>query len=650
MQSRTSWFNKEILSLILRNTGWIGIVYLLGLIFALPLNIWMELSSEEPSYIYTYGHMFQVNFILQAGLMMVIPVLLSLFLFRFLHVKQQADMIHSLPIKRTKLFIQFSAAGLAMLLMPILIVAIIMLIFTLTSDLGPNFQVQDILRWAMLTTLMTLLFYTASLTVAMLTGLSVIQAVLTYIILLFPSGIYVLSVINLKNFLFGFPKEYFMAVQTEKFSPVIKAGLFNEVQLSAAEILIYLVLIIGLWLTALYLYRLRRIESVSQALVFPVLQPIFKFGLLSSVMMLAGGYFSEMQNSLAWTIFGYVLGFVIGFSLSEMVLQKTWRIALRGKEIAGFALFLVVIAVFFHLGFRNYETDIPDVREIDRVYMNDHIYSYLEEYEEEPVRYLTKEENIKKVTDLHETVISNRESTGADTLYLVYELKNGKKAVRSYEINRDHFDSLYEPIYESVEYKQSKHQILSIDADSADKLTITARGPLDKQVTITDRTLLAEGIDVLKDEILEESYESMTDPSETLYDIELLLSNDKRVYVEWKPSYGSFQDWLIDKDLFNRVEVTAADVSKVVVFERDDYHSSTGMEWDSQEIIKKLEREGKTMTITSDQQIGDLLDVTSWTMDSEYMAAFYFTGQDYPDLKYFTAEEVPESIMDHFEQ
>ncbi|WP_421384913.1 DUF6449 domain-containing protein [Bacillus salacetis] len=650
MQSSKSLLNKEIVSLIFRNTGWIGIVYFAGLIFALPLNIWMMATSEEPSYLLTYGHLFQVNFVLQAGLMMVIPVLLAVFLFRYLHVKQQADMIHSLPISREKLFIHFSAAGLVMLVLPVILTALFMSVISLTNDLGPNYQISDITNWALLTILMNVLFYVCGITVAMLTGLSVVQAVLTYILLLFPSGMYVLSVLNLKNFLFGFPQEYFMAVQTENFSPVIKAGLFNEVQLTTIEIIIYLIMIILFSILAMFLYKKRKMESSSQALVFPVLQPVFKFGLISGVMLVSGGYFSEVQNTLNWMLFGYGAGFVVGYLLSEMVLQKTWRIVLKVKEIAIFAVFIAVIAAFFHLGFRNYESYIPEADEIDRVYFSSHIYSYLEEYEEAPVRYLTKEENIENVRNLHQAILSNRESKGPEQLYLVYELKSGEKAVRRYEIKQNEFDSFYENIYESVEYKKSINEVLSIDAREADKLTITARGPYDKQINITEESLLVEAIEVLKKEALEESYESMVNQSENLYDIEILLSNNRRVYVPWKPSYVEFKDWLIEKDLFNKVKVTSEDVERIIFFKREDHQTAAGMEVDLQGSIFKLEEEGKAMSITSNEQIDDLLDITSWSSDGEYMAAIYFKGQDYLDIKGIAAEDVPSYIKEHFDR
>ena len=44
-------------------------------------------------------------------------------------------------------------------------------------------------------------------------------------------------------------------------------------------------------------------------------------------MLFGGAYFSAVQsNSVAWMIFGYVIGAVIGYYLAEIVLQKTWRV------------------------------------------------------------------------------------------------------------------------------------------------------------------------------------------------------------------------------------------------------------------------------------------------------------------------------------
>ncbi|WP_456271324.1 DUF6449 domain-containing protein [Bacillus sp. AK031] len=649
MQSRTSLGNKQLFILIGRNTGWLGIAYFIGLLFALPLNVWMQLSNEEYHYYLTYGHMFQLNFVLQAGLMMVIPVLLSVFLFRYLHVKQQADMIHSLPVKREKLFYHFSIAGFLMLVIPVIITALLMTVITLSNDLGPHFQPQDILEWTLITLLMDILFFVVGITLGMLTGLSVIQALLTYIALLFPAGIYVLVVLNLKNFLFGFPQEYFFNVQPESFSPILKAGMFHNVSLSAVEVVLYAGLSILLYVLSIVLYKKRKLETASQAISVPLMKPVFKFGIILCLMLLSGAYFSEVQSKLSWTLFGYGSGFIIGYLISEMILQKTWRVSPRWKELAGFAVFISLIIFTFQLGFNNYEKAIPDMDEISKVHFSDNVYSYLDSYGEEPVRYLEQKENIENVRKLHEEIVSEKpKRDGMDQAFIVYELKDGSKVIREYDIKRSEYKSYYAAIYESVEYKQAIEPILSVDIEMADKISITARGPHNKQMSLTDESLLKEALEVLKQEVKEESYESMVDRRDTLYDIEVLLSDDRRIYTSWKPAYTNFKRWLETKGLFEKVKVTANDVSRVVVFKREDHQEASGPAVDFQRSVAELEQKGKTMTIESDEKIEELLESTSWSMESEYMIAFYFKGQDYPDIKGFTEETIPQYITEGF--
>ncbi|MGD6968014.1 DUF6449 domain-containing protein [Rossellomorea vietnamensis] len=650
MHLRTSWLNKEILFLIGRNTGWIGILYFAGLVFALPLNVWMRISNEESyQYLLTYGRMFRVNYALQSGMIMVVPVLLSVFLFRFLHVKQQADLIHSLPVRRGTLFLQFSAAGLSMLVLPVILTGLIMSIMTGVIDLGQHFQYEDIWKWAFTTILFISIFYVSGIAAAMLTGLSVIQAVLTYILLLFPSGIFILVVLNLKNFLFGFPEEYYMNVQSENFSPIVKAGMLDETFLTGSEAAIYIVVSVILFILAFFLYKKRNIESASQALVFPVLTPVFQFGLIFSFMLLTGAYFTAMQPDSRWTIFGYAAGFTIGFLTSEMILQKTWRVSFKIKRLIIFAAFIALAALVFQISSENYETYIPQEKEIDRVFFSGNIYSYMEEYEEPTVRYLTEKENIHIVLGLHQAILENRNSHGSERIYIIYELKTGEKVVRGYQLNRDHFDAYFESLYESLEYKKSNNEILSMEEDKADKLTITARGPHNRQVTITDEFLLKEAAQILKKEVEEESYESMVDRTDSLYDIEFLLSDDKRVYVPWKPTYTNFRNWLIEQGLYEKVQVTADDISKVLVVKRESLDSETGMELDFNQSLEILEEEGKALKIGSDLKVEELLEVTSWTLEGDYVAAFYFKGNDYPDIKGFTsANEVPEYVKNHF--
>ena len=47
MQSKTSSNNKELLVYIFRSSGWISLLYLIGLLFSLPLEVLMSVLEER---------------------------------------------------------------------------------------------------------------------------------------------------------------------------------------------------------------------------------------------------------------------------------------------------------------------------------------------------------------------------------------------------------------------------------------------------------------------------------------------------------------------------------------------------------------------------------------------------------------------------
>ena len=92
MPSKTSLFNKEIFLQIVRSTGWISLIYFLGLLFSLPIRILM-IYTENNTYKRTpemVESLFQYDLHIQVILFVAIPILMSIFLFRFLQVKQSA--------------------------------------------------------------------------------------------------------------------------------------------------------------------------------------------------------------------------------------------------------------------------------------------------------------------------------------------------------------------------------------------------------------------------------------------------------------------------------------------------------------------------------------------------------------------------------
>ncbi|MCH6269126.1 multidrug ABC transporter permease, partial [Bacillus sp. FJAT-50051] len=210
MPSKMSLFNKELMLQMGRSTGWISVIYLLGLLFVLPIRILLILYSDSDNFLYyqSRNNLFQYDYEIQVFLIAIAPVILAVFLFRFLHVKQAADLMHSLPLKRERIFHHYALTGMVLLILPVAIVTGIVYIMHFTYDLGSLFTIHDLLYWSGTIIVITLLLYIASVFVGIMTGISVVQAVLAYVFLFFPIGITVLLSYNLKILLYGFPGDF----------------------------------------------------------------------------------------------------------------------------------------------------------------------------------------------------------------------------------------------------------------------------------------------------------------------------------------------------------------------------------------------------------------------------------------------------------
>ncbi|WP_318502533.1 hypothetical protein [Bacillus sp. T3] len=180
MQSKTSSFNKEILLQVVRSVGWVSIVYFLGLCIALPIRMMMTYSRKQFVNVQV-DSLFQYDYHIQVVLLVVIPIIMAVFLFRFLHVKQAADLIHSLPVKRSKIYQYYVLTGLVLLIVPVLLNTILILLTHGALDLSPYFGVKDILYWTVTTILMNIVLFLSGVFIAMMTGISAVQAVLTYV-------------------------------------------------------------------------------------------------------------------------------------------------------------------------------------------------------------------------------------------------------------------------------------------------------------------------------------------------------------------------------------------------------------------------------------------------------------------------------------
>ena len=128
-------------------------------------------------------------------------------------------------------------------------------------------------------------------------------------------------------------------------------------------------------------------------------------------MLFGGVYFSAVQsNSVAWMIFGYVIGAVIGYYLAEIVLQKTWRVFGHFKGILIYGV-IAMVCIIGTQTFGFYENHVPEQDEVKNVLLADTHYVYMDKeiygdiFTPSPLK---EQENIEQVRKLHQEIIKHK--------------------------------------------------------------------------------------------------------------------------------------------------------------------------------------------------------------------------------------------------
>lgn len=649
MQSKISLVNTELGKTIARSVGWVTIVHFLGLFFAIPLEILMTTSEEQREYVRA-ENLFQFSFETQVVISIAIPVLLAIFLFRFLQVKPYSDFMHSLPVKRAHIFHQYTLTGFILLVIPVLLTGLIVLALYIPLELVDFFTIADIFVWVGITIMLNSFVYMAGVFIGMITGISAVQGVLTYLTLVLPVGLIILLAYNLPFYLYGFPEEYFMESKIESFSPLVALSLLDHSSLGVSEMIAYSFLTIILYGVSLRLYKMRKLEAVSQALVFPLLKPFFKYGATFCTMLLGGMYFGKTQGGTIWILAGYLTGAILGYVIAEMVLQKSWRIIIHLKGLFMYAGVIGVLVVLFQFDFSQYEKKMPAINDIKRVHLSGSYYSLKDS--ENPY-YLSEQDNIELVWRLHKEIIANKhnkiEKSNDERAFFVYELKNGKKLVRNYSIDKKEYAHFYKLIHESDEYKRMTNEIFRVNEAQVDKISIHPFGPINKKAVIIDPTDLKEAIAILKEEAQTATYEDIIDERDPYSNIEILQRNDKTISLTWPVSYRKFEEWLEMKGLLDQARVHAEDISYALIANKEELQINHADGYSNEDLFKQMSKYGHVLKVTDKAKLETSIVNASGYIDGQYLVGFYYKGDGTIEIKSFSDNHIPEFVKQYFQ-
>ncbi len=444
----------------------------------------------------------------------ILAVVVALSGFAYLHSKKKVDFYHSLPVKREFLFAAKAINGILIVWIPYIIFGIItaaILMFNTSSYTG--FVV--LVKTAIIHLPFFIAIYMTAITAVLLTS-NIVVGMLGVGILYFigPIIVFVLAEFARISYEYYLRVEKIFEAQLAYSSPVTlyisyATGTAQQHGIIAAAILIAALLTV----LNIYLYKLRASEATHKAMSFNKSKSIIKIVIVIAftwVSMLA--FMSlDLNYSIAWTIFGFVIGAVLSHAIIEVIYNFDIR-----KAFANPAHLLIAVVIaggiysIYAFDITGYDKYFPSEQEFDGAGIAD---DYLEtdvirnsidiEAVEEGIPYNTDGEKLDYIVEgfgkydiyfdnrlenmrymdysnLKELVAAaNSNYRGAKYNYdriisidIYYHLKNGSFKARHYDLPLSLVQQYLFKIYESEEYKSATYEILEQKDDFINSIMI----------------------------------------------------------------------------------------------------------------------------------------------------------------------------------
>lgn len=586
------FFNRGLWNQAFRQSAWLSVLYLVGLLIALPLMV----ISQENQYKVNFGaytsrwnldDLFYFGQQLQPFCMMIFPAFIAIFLTRYMQNKKSADLFHSLPFRRQQLLSIHLLVGILLNLIPI---AITMLVLAIIKNKLAYFEYTgiQIWQWGFSVFAISLFIFAFTLFVGICIGQSILQMIVTGILLLLPVVVIMFFEQHFIAYLYGYMQESSLVSNYDYSSPLIRIGALSGKALSQQEGWIYIILAVVFIILSYILYKLRPSEAASQAIVFRYFNPIFRIGVMFCAAMTLGTYwrFTTSFGNIPLTISLYIIGIVIGYIISEMLIRKTWYIfdAIMIRRMLGYGIIVGLIIYLPVTNITGYEKRVPQPTEIQSVYIGDNSQGQLFEYDYMSSKYSLQTEKlssdpnyIQSILELHSKIVEDQPEVDYrnkdivnQPIQIAYQLNNGKLMYRSYTVPYEMYASDLQKITSTAEYKKVYYKLDDLQKYT-NKIRITNTDVNQRSKLVTNSVKTKE----LKQLILQE-YEAIQNPlrrqiigNSTLFSIYVSLDsegkNTEERNYQWDPSYAPIATWLKANGYWDTVVTQPKDIESIVV-------------------------------------------------------------------------------------
>ena len=452
MRSGTSFFDFTIFNKNIQRYWPLWGAYLFIWLLILPINL-MFLNRRLWSTQDMLEAAQTVHETLPLGLYMafVFGLGAAMMVFGYLYNSRAACMTHALPLRRETLFWSSYLAGLAFLIGPHLLTALITLgIESLRGVAAP----ESLGVWLLGQSAMCLFFYSFAVFCGMFTGnalaLPIFYGILNFLVWYLRETI----VSYVAQFLYGMGYgAWGRGVLVQWCTPVLNlSGALQRdrgvTYMNRPEVLaIYAAAGAVLTVLALLVYRRRHMESAGDVVAVRVVRPVFQYGvaistgLLGTILLYI--FWGVSNPSNVSLVVGVILWSVAGYFAATMLLDKTFRVFHKWKGAAGLAVVILLFSLALEFDVLGFERRVPKVEEIQSVpFSSISGLNFdgggnsldLDEYS----GLSTDSERLEKITALHHALANlpedQRDRLGDNTISvnLDYSLRSGGSLIRRY--------------------------------------------------------------------------------------------------------------------------------------------------------------------------------------------------------------------------
>ncbi len=373
--SYTRLFWEEV-----KRKAWAAALLGSALFFSLPVAMAMVLPSYQPGEYVTLAEVIErrvknVRMMLDFGdgrypmvtiTLLAAAVVLGISTFSYLQDKKQVDLYHSLPVKRSLLFLVRLGTGAAIPAVLHLFFILLSLVVAGANGVAPILVLPAAARGFFLHLLYYALVYSTVVLAMVMTG--------TRIAAILGTGVFFFYFPMLSGLIEMFYGSFFETYYwvpglwtgiVSKISPFFALFLAMSDGVTAGRVLWALGAAVLLLLVSLLLYRKRPLEAAGRTMAFGWSKGPIKVLLTIAFGMLGALAFYSMQEDLGWMVFGLLAGTAISHCVIEIVYHSDFKKLFRHKWTMAVCMAVgLVICISFYFDLFRYDSYVPDEREV----------------------------------------------------------------------------------------------------------------------------------------------------------------------------------------------------------------------------------------------------------------------------------------------